>query len=200
MADTLHGLKVRSVLITVVVGIQLVVGAKSLAQFVREEITIRVHGACCTLDGRYEFRNTGDHAVLWPIFYPLLNTDAIPLADSVHIHDAETEELLPFESGVNGVSFAFNMPPCASKVIRISYRQRTPKKRMDYVLTSTKQWGKPLESATFRVVIPDSLRLTHMSIPYDSLTKRGHNVEYIIQKKAFMPRSNLIIKWERRQP
>jgi len=178
---------------------QLVVGATSLAQFVREEISIHVHGEYCTLVGRYEFRNTQNHAALWPIFYPLLNTDTIPLADSIRIRDAGTEELLPFESGVSGVSFALNMPPRASKSIRISYRQRTPKQRMDYILTSTQQWGKPLESATFRVVVPDSLRLTHMSPDYDSLMKRGHDVEHFIHKKVFMPHSNLSIKWERRR-
>ncbi|HCV41907.1 MAG TPA: hypothetical protein DGH68_00360, partial [Bacteroidetes bacterium] len=124
-AESMRRIRCVWLLIAVGAAIQLVLGASSLAQFVSEEISVRVHGDYCMLDGRYEFRNTGDHAVLWPIFYPLLNTDAIPLADSVHIHDAETEELLPFESGVNGVSFALNMPPRASKVIRISYRQRT---------------------------------------------------------------------------
>lgn len=187
-------------LTAVVPVIQLALSATALAQFVREEISVRVHGDYCTLDGRYEFKNTQNDAALWPIFYPLLNTATIPFADSICIRDAGTKEVLPFESGVNGVSFALNMPPRASKTIRISYRQRTPKERMEYILISTKQWGKPLESATFRVVVPDSLRLTHISIPYDSLTKRGHDVEYIIQKNAFMPRSNLIIKWERRQP
>jgi hypothetical protein len=179
---------------------QLALSATSLAQFVREEISIRVHEGYCTLDGWYEFKNTQNDAAFWPIFYPLLNNAAIPLADSIRITDAETEDVLPFESGVNGVSFALTMPPRAPKAIRISYRQRTPKERMEYILTSTKQWGKPLESATFRVVVPDSLRLTHISIPYDSLTKRGHEVEYVIHKKAFMPRSNLIVKWKRRQP
>lgn len=179
--------------------IQLSFGAISAAQFVREEISIRVHGSYCTLDGRYEFRNTQNDAALWPIFYPLLNNAAIPLADSIHIRDAVTEDLLPFEDGVNGVSFALTMPPRASKAIRISYRQRTPEKTMEYILTTTQKWGKPLEHATFRVVVPDSLRLTHISIPYDSLMKRGHDVEYLIHKKAFMPRSNLIIKWERKK-
>lgn len=199
MVDNLHGLKVSGILITVMVGVQLVLGARSAAQFVREEIAIRVHGEYCTLDGRYEFRNTEHHAALWPIFYPLLNTDVVPLADSVQIHDAESGESLPSESGVNGVSFALSMPSRASRAIRISYRQLTPKQTMEYILTSTKQWGKPLENATFRVMVPDSLKLTHISIPTSSHTKRGHDVEYLIQKKAFMPRSNLIVKWERRQ-
>jgi hypothetical protein len=186
-------------LIAVVAAIQLIVSATSFAQFVREEISIRVHGPLCTLDGRYEFKNTQDRTALWPIFYPLLNSATIPLADSIRISDAGTEKLLPFESGVNGVSFALNMPPRASRAIRISYRQLTPKRRMEYILTSTKQWGKPLESATFRVAVPDSLRLTHISIPYDSLTTRGHDVEYFIRRKVFMPWSNLVITWERRQ-
>jgi len=179
--------------------IQLVLGATSPAQFVREEIIVRVHGDYCALDGTYEFRNAEEHALPWPIFYPLLNTAVIPLADSIRICDAGTEELLPFESGVNGVSFALNMPPRASRIIRISYRQRTPKERMEYVLTSTKEWGRPLESATFRVVVPNALRLTHMSLPYDSVMKRGNNVEYFTRKKTFMPRSNLILEWERRK-
>ena len=170
-----------------------------MAQFVREEISICVHGDYCTLDGTYEFRNTQNDVALWPIFYPLLNNATIPLADSILIRDAGTEEPLPFESGVNGVSFALTMPPRASRAIRISYRQLTPKRKMEYILTSTKQWGKPLESATFRIVVPDSLRLVYISIPTNSHTKRGHETEYLIRKKAFMPRSNLIIKWERRQ-
>jgi hypothetical protein len=158
-----------------------------------------VHGDHCTLDGKYEFRNNENQAALWPIFYPLLNTDAIPLADSVQIHDAQTGQPLPFESGINGISFALNMPPLASRSIRISYRQLTPKRRMKYILTSTQQWGRPLESATFRIVVPDSLTIEHISIPASIHSRQDHDVEYLIEKKAFMPRSNLIITWERRK-
>jgi len=193
--------RIRCVWLIIAVGavIQLVLGASSLAQFVSEEISVRVHGDYCMLDGRYEFRNTEDHAALWPIFYPLLNTSSIPLADSIWIHDAVTGERLPFERGVSGVSFALNLPPSASRAVCISYRQLTPKDRMEYILTTTKRWGRPLERAIFRVVVPDSLKLTHISIPCDSLAKRGHDVEYLIRKKAFMPSSNFIIEWERRR-
>jgi hypothetical protein len=197
--ESMRHIRYVCLLIAVVAVIQLALSSTSVAQFVREEISIRVHGSYCTLDGRYEFKNTQNDAALWPIFYPLLSTVAIPLADSIRIYDADTAEPLPFESGSNGVSFSIPMPPLGSKTIQITYRQRTPKERMEYILTTTKKWGKPLERATFRVIVPDSLRLTHISIPYDSLMKRGHDVEHLIRKKAFMPRSDLVVKWERRK-
>lgn len=189
----------HSLPISVVAVLQLLWCGTSLAQFVREEVSIHVHGDYCTVEGTYEFANTQDHATLWPIFYPLLNTATIPLADSIHVHDGDTGDPIPFERGSNGTSFSISMPPLGSKTVRITYLQRTPKQLMEYVLTTTKHWGRPLAMAIFRVVMPNSLRLTHISIPYGSRVERGDGVEYIIRKRAFMPRLNLIFQWERRR-
>jgi hypothetical protein len=61
-----------------------------MAQFVEEEIVIRVGDGYCLLEGTYKFRNPEGQPALWPIFYPLLDTDAIPLADSIRVRDART--------------------------------------------------------------------------------------------------------------
>ncbi len=169
-------------------------------QFVSEKITVSVLGGFCTLDGVYSFKNQGPAAARWPIYYPLTNTGALPFPDSISVLDASTGKHLAFEKSGDGVLFPLDIPPEHTRRIRIRYSQRTPAAEFEYILTTTRAWGRPLERAEFKIVIPDSLRLTSCSPSFVAMEKTGRGTVYHITRTNFMPASNLHIQWKRRTP
>lgn len=175
-------------------------GQSASAQFVREEIAFRASAGSCAVDALYEFRNAAPHDVLWPIFYPLLHTSEIPRAESIHVSDPASGEALQFEPGAEGISFSVAIPARRTRAIRITYRQPAPAGRMEYILTTTQRWDRPLERAVFRIQIPDSLKLLQCSVPHDSVIRRSGETEYLVRRERFMPRANLGFRWERREP
>jgi hypothetical protein len=173
--------------------------AQSL-QFAEETIEVRVCGQYCTLTGTYTFKNHSHSDTEWSIFYPLLNTTTLPFPDSLAVLDMEGMQAVPFASAENGLSFIINVPANSGKTYRVFYRQPTPARTMEYILVTTKQWGRPLERATFLIVIPDSLQLTKISLPYDSVEKTRNGHIYYVHKTDFLPEKNLIIKWREKKP
>ena len=167
-------------------------------QFASENLTVSVLYSCCTLDGVYSFVNQGPVAARWSISYPLLNTKELPFPDSISISDNSTHEQLRFEKTDDGVLFSLEVQPKKTKRIRIRYWQQTPAHAFEYILTTTRAWGKPLELAEFHIVIPDSLRLISCSPPFDATGRKDQQTVYHIKKKRFMPASNLVITWKRR--
>ncbi|MGA9116781.1 MAG: hypothetical protein WB626_08405 [Bacteroidota bacterium] len=170
------------------------------AQFIREDITISVGDTSCTLEGLYEFSNPSPHSSLWPVFYPLLSTPTVPFPDSIGVEDAETAEPLPFLKGDSGISFSLPMPPRAERRVRIGYRQPAPARSMEYILTSTQRWKRPLEQAVFTIWMPRTMELTFLSVSHDSIIRREDRTGYVFARTGFMPRSNLVLRWERRLP
>ena len=67
---------------------------------------------------------------------------------------------------------------------------------MKYILTTTKKWGKPLETAEFIIKLPASYKLKHISFDYDRHTKSDEYNIYRIIKNNFMPDQNLVIIWK----
>ena len=167
-------------------------------QFASENITVSVFDSWCTLEGVYTFKNPGPVAARWSIYYPLLNTKALPFPDSVSISDNSTHEQVKCEKTGDGVLFSLEVQPQHTRRIRIWYRQRTSGRTFEYILTTTKAWGKPLELAEFHIVIPDSLQLISCSPPFDATRRKDQQTVYHIKKKRFMPASNLVVNWKRR--
>jgi hypothetical protein len=158
-----------------------------------------VHGNSCWLDGTYYFENHGPVAAGWSIFYPLINTTELPFPVSVSVVDASNGDPLTFENSTTGVLFFLSVPPERTKKIRVRYHQQTPAGKFEYILTTTKAWGRPLERAEFSIVVPDSLELISCSPSFDRKEKNGQETIYHIRRDHFMPASNLMIQWKRRK-
>lgn len=167
--------------------------------FVREHITVTIVGNFCSLDADYFFRNSSARPSGCSIFYPLINRKDLPYPDSILVLADSAGTPIGFEKTSEGIMFFLDLKSEETKRIRVRYRQQTPSQKFEYILTSTKAWGKPLELAEFRIVVPDSLTLTSCSPKFDTTETIQHNTYYHIKRHAFMPHSNLIVKWKRRK-
>ena len=166
--------------------------------FHREQLTVSVSGESCSLDADYYFKNSAFRPAGCSIFYPLINRKGLPLPDSILVLADSKGTPIGFEKTSEGILFYLDLKSEEARKIRGRYRQRTPLHKFEYILTSTKAWGKPLEFAEFCIVVPDSFQLTSCSPSYDTNEKIEHAMVYHITRQHFMPTSNLIVQWKRR--
>lgn len=190
-------------------------------QFARERIEVEVLGEACVLTGTYYFCETGPAArqplsverpdsANFPfnitLYYPFVVTPELPFPDSIQVTDLRSGRPVQFTQSARGVYFPVSVPPQDTAIYRVRYRQKTPSAKMEYILTSTQKWNRPLQSADFIIRIPQQYQLISLSPAFDRAApgstgeKNAPGMIYFIHRENFMPQSNLTIQWERKTP
>ena len=176
--------------------------ARAAAQslnFYQEKIEMKVRGESCVLIGTYFFRNESAVATDQSLYYPFIVNDTLPMPDSVEVKDVNANRPLAYTPAARGICFQIRIPPRDIGIYQVSYLQQTRFNTMEYILTTTAAWNRPLGVAEYEVSIPHSYLLTHLSIPADTVERQSDVSIYYIRKENFMPVANLIVRWERKE-
>jgi hypothetical protein len=171
--------------------------AQSL-QFAREELTVVVSGSYCDVTAFYTFHNPTNSPMRQQLFYPLPAHQPFP--DSLSVADLAAGTVVPYTVSTKGISFEIDCAPHTDRTYCIRFRQRTPQQSIEYILTTTRAWARPLEHARFVFVIPCEYALTASSFPPDRQTDQDGARTYTIEKREFMPDRDLTVRWKRRLP
>jgi len=167
-------------------------------RFTQEKIRIEVREDSYRLDGSYVFENSGPAPVQRSLFYPMSPTSTPP--ESLVVEDPDSRKQIAFVQGEQGFSFSLTVSPYRSQELRVVFVQRAPRHRLEYILRSTREWGRPLERAKYSVHIPPSCKLLHLSLHPDKIVQDADGTLYSVLRENFMPRQNLIVKWGRSTP
>jgi hypothetical protein len=167
-----------------------------LINFYQEEILIRVYGDSCAVTGTYHFRNQTDQKIAHELFYPFPVTPQLPEPVSVEVTDVPAHRSLPWTKVAGGIVFLTTFAPQAEGTYEVRYIQLTPCGVMEYILTSTGNWGIPLKRATYTIVSPGKYSLIDCSIaPDTSWRSRGETIS-VARRSDFMPDCNLRFRWD----
>lgn len=164
--------------------------------FKKEKIEISVKDNHCTLTGYYFFENNDLKDKTQTIYYPFVINNSLPYPDSIFVFDNSTLKTLPFRKLKEGIIFDINIPPGSITQIKVQYRQNLIDNYFEYILTTTQNWKKPLESAEFNILLPSSYLNPNISYSEDLTIQGTDYIAYTFTKINFMPDKNLIIKWE----
>jgi hypothetical protein len=170
-----------------------------LIHFFQEEIDVQILGDSCILAGTYHFRNGTGDAVAKELLYPFPRRKDLAPPTTIEARDLATGARVPIQRVPRGALFTVLLPPRGEVAYRIRFVQPTPAHRMEYLLTSTRQWGKPLERAAYSIVIPRDYRLTSLSFPADTSWDSVDSRTYFFRRVNFMPTTNLILTWQPRE-
>ncbi len=165
-------------------------------QFEKEKIRIKISEDEYRLVGDYYFNNSGAKVIRQKIFYPIIINQDLPFPHFFKVTNVLKNQTVPFTKVKNGIYFWIELTAFSKAVYRVEYRQKALSKKLEYILTTTSKWGKPLKSAEFLITMPLNCELENISIPYDSETKNLQTKSYLIHKKNFTPQKNLIIEWK----
>ena len=174
-------------------------GYSQQTKFVREKIEINLDSARFHINGDYFFKNTSTTPIKRNLFYPFPIDSCLTYPDPINIFSVQKHENISFLRVKKGIFFSIEIPPQKTVLYKVFYSQSTVNNKAEYILTTTKKWGKALEKADFIIKIPSELELKFLSYDYDEIEKIDEYLIYKIHKENFMPQKNLIVEWGRRE-
>ena len=174
--------------------------AESPVDFFKEEITLTVSDSSSNISGIYYFRNntskTGNFTVMFPFYvdslslfpdtiaaYYFENADTIPIS----IRQIPKQEMV-----------VLNIPLKDRGITcwHLDYSQKILSSRAVYIITSTASWGKPLEDAKYRFLVPAKYKNISVWPEADTVINHDSYMEYYSHKVNFMPWRDMEIKWD----
>lgn len=169
-----------------------------IADFSSEKLTFTIHPQFVEMSGSYFFTNRTGKPVLLPIIYPFsINTRQF-FPDSIVIRLADGRPL-KFKRGEDNIAFALPLAASGKTELVVYFRQPVSEPQFEYILTSTKSWRKPLKSADFSVIVPQSCSLTDLSLPFEKIDTTAGFYNYRLHFEEFYPDKNFKFSWQRRE-
>lgn len=166
-------------------------------RFVRENIDVSVvMPDTIRVRGEYFF-TTPDSVVTMKLFYPFPVDSHSLYPHAISVEKGASREKASFDRGSRGILFSVSARRGDTSCVTIVYEQRVTTNSARYILTTTKNWGKPLINSRYTVSVPSDVTLDYLSYECDSVAVRGDLRVYSFYKKRFMPERDLMFVWRK---
>jgi len=159
-----------------------------LPDFYREDLTFILDDSSFTVTGYYYFKNNSDENEKFDMLYPFPNREHYGKVTDVYAYKYGNplQNALLYYSN-NTAMINLEIKAGSVTMLRIGYTQELLGNKAEYVLTSTKAWGKSLKEVNYTLIAPEELQIDSLSYPPDfSNTKSGKTI-YYYHKEDFMP-------------
>lgn len=165
-------------------------------EFFEESLLFKLSEGVFIVDGQYFFRNTGQKEIKQILFYPFPAGEGSEPVDSVSVTGIPfSSEKLLIHHSEKGFSFHIHLKAGEEKAYHIYYRQKVSH-HATYILTSTLQWGKPLEKAFYQLTVPVDLQITGFSYPPDYHENKTDERIYYWFRQDFMPDKDFELEFQ----
>jgi len=168
-----------------------------LLRFVQEYVIVEPAPGSTRVVGVYHIRNDSDAKAEMGILYPFpVDRDHAPP------HIVRLWEQTPGGYRTKGFSrrdadilLTLDMEPREEKVFKVEYVQRIRKPHAVYIVTTTRQWERPIEIAEFEFRIPPTLADVTLSFEPDRTETRGDTLVHYMKREQFFPDEDLSVAW-----
>jgi len=160
-----------------------------VVDFFREDLRFRLFEDRFEVAGNYYFRNNSSKPMVLKLKYPFPED-----ADFGKVEAVKCTDLSDSGNSIDFIKqeylmFSVSIPAHEEKVYRIAYHHQLHGKRALYILTSTRQWGKPLEQATYKLIV-ENLHVDSLSYIPDKTEVFADSTRFFWKKSTFMPDKN----------
>ncbi len=172
--------------------------ALSPVRFSREYVTVEPSRGATKVSALYYFRNDSDRRIRQGIRYPF-PVDRFHLYPRVvRVWEKRGDDLRPmgFVHRDRYVLWNMELEPREEKIVRVDYFQEIRRPRAVYIVTTTKEWRRPIELAEFEFRIPAELDSVSLSFEPDTRTVVGDTIVYYMKQIDFMPDADLVVTWK----
>jgi hypothetical protein len=192
LSDTIDLMKI----IFIVLFFSLNLFAQSI-DFYKEDITFKLTPTKVYVSGLYYFKNKTDKIQKNLIYFPVIPTCIINVADSIDIFNLSKLHSVEISKKTsNGFFFILETGANDSTIYQIQYQQDICGDSALYVLESTQKWGKALSSGIYKIIVPDSLKIAYFSYKPDSTYHFTNFNIYYLEKKDFIPDRDIVLKFK----
>jgi hypothetical protein len=173
-------------------------GPKKPVEFFAEEITLSVDDSSATVTGIFHFRNRtsmqGKYSCIFPFYVDSLSAYPDSIAAATLGPDGSPIEVRQNKDKGAAV-LKVPLTPDTITTWRITYKQNIRGRSARYILTSTQDWGRPLDEATYCIIVPSKFDSVSVWPEQDSVARRGDLVEFWAHRKNFMPDKDMQVTW-----
>lgn len=164
-------------------------------QFFMEKLNFEICNTEFTVDGLYYFKNSSPDTIRQYMLYPFPQNPGLGKVKNIKGKSIFPELTMPLIANFNqkGAYFRLKIYPFDTAVVQIKYTHEIKNQKAEYILTSTKVWGKPLEKADFTLKIPIDIKIDSLSFDADSLLFFKDYLLYKWEFKDFMPDKNFTV-------
>jgi hypothetical protein len=188
----------RSLLFPIIASILFNVQAQDIS-FSRENLTFRIEDSFFYLNGTYFLRNEKAQSHEVTLFYPFPVDSLYGEVDSIILFNMNSnKEIKEYRTVPKGILFEIRVDSVTC--LHISYRQKLLGNQARYILTTTRQWRKPLEEARYQLLVPQSLQIVTFSYPPDHMEETDGYTVYFWEKKSFLPGKDLDFTFRKEGP
>jgi hypothetical protein len=166
--------------------------------FYRENIIINVEDSITEVEGYYYLFNNSVDDTKIVLAYPFPVNENLKFPYVVSVFDKTHKNKISYRKRKKSISFPVSISALDSTIVLINYTQKCANKNFEYILTSTKYWGKPLELAEFTIEIDNNLKLISHSYEFDTTYQEKDKTYYYFKRENFFPDKNIYLRWERR--
>lgn len=169
-------------------------------RFYREYVTVEPSAHATRVSALYYFRNESDRAVSQGIRYPFPVDRTHLYPDVVRVWEVAGDELRPmgFVHRPPHALWKMDLEPLGEKLVRVDYVQEIREPRAIYIVTTTREWKRPIELAEFEFRVPAGLGDFSLSFAPDSRTTTGDTIVCYVRYEDFLPDEDLVVTWEER--
>ncbi len=173
-----------------------VTSAVGEAEFAGEEVTITLEPERARVAGVYRFHNPGTEPETLKVRYPFATGPEFGDPENVVVADA-AGTALSYGWQRGDVEFELTVPPGGEACVSVSYEQDCYADKFTYILTSTREWRRPIDEVAFVVEAP--YQLAPMECPYklEEAAAREGLVRYEFRRENFYPDVDLTLHWRR---
>jgi hypothetical protein len=162
--------------------------------FAAEEVTITLSPRTARVRGVYTFCNAGAEDASLAVTYPFAAADGLGAPENVAVCD-EAGLAVPFAWFGDEISFDVEVPAGGRADVVVAFEQRCAADRFTYLVTTTREWGRPLERARFIVETSASLGPVASTYPLERVADDGATVKYGFTRENFYPEEELTLSW-----
>lgn len=170
----------------------------SPVRFVREHVRVEPSERQTRVVGVYIFRNDSDApsdvGMRYP--FPIDRGHLYPTRIRVHEERGGVPEPMGFVREDAGIAWRMRFAPREERTVRVEYTQDIREKRAIYIVTTTRQWLRPIERAEFEFRVPAALKSVRLSFEPDRSEVVGDTIVYHMTRTEFMPERDLTVTWE----
>jgi len=158
-------------------------------QFYGEKVNITLNYKEITVDGLYYFRNLNKACQIM-ILYPFPIDLSYSYPYFIDVKDKK------FQQSNKGIYWTMNFNEHnEQQKVRVFYKQKISHCKAEYIVLTTKKWGKPLDFAEFYIDIPKAFDNFVSSFQLKECTSIKNRKLYSYKKQMFWPDKNFTFSW-----
>ena len=164
-------------------------GPSGPVHFAREEVELNVRPGTLEVTGTYHLMCESETPIAGVILYPFPIDSAHSFPDTVAIRGRR------FARSDTAVTFTMRFRPGREDSFTAWYRQPLSRNSARYIVTSTRKWNRPIDTARFTITVPANLPGAKLNYRADSTTRTDSTLTWHFTRRRFWPSVDVIVTW-----